>query len=103
MRPLVVPPAAQRDENSIQMLSAWIAERGQHCTIKIGLWHDTGREEPPAWGIFLADTIRHIANALEEQYGHSSPDTIAAILESLHNELDDPTSHVKGVFSHGHG
>jgi hypothetical protein len=43
---------------------------------------------------FLADTIRHIANALEEQYGHSKPDTIAAILESLHNELDDPTSHV---------
>ena len=85
------------------MLSAWIAERGQHCTIKIGLWQDNGREEAPAWGIFLADTIRHIANALQEQYGQSPPDTIAAILESLHDELGDPTSDVKGVFSPGHG
>ncbi|UYB52747.1 DUF5076 domain-containing protein [Xanthomonas sp. AM6] len=103
MKSLVIPPAAQRDDNAIQMLSAWIAERGQHCTIKIGLWRDNGREEAPAWGIFLADTIRHIANALQEEHGQSAPDTIAAILKSLHNELDVPTSDVKGAFSHGHG
>ena len=48
MKPLVIPPAAQRDEKSIQMLSAWIAEKGQHCTIKIGFWQDNGREEPSA-------------------------------------------------------
>ena len=35
MRPLVIPPAAQRDERSIQMLSAWIAEQGFHCTLNI--------------------------------------------------------------------
>ena len=103
MKKLVIPPAAQRDEKSIQMLSAWIAEKGQHCTIKIGFWQDNGREEAPAWGIFLADTVRHIANALEEQYGKSAPDTIAAILEALHDELGDPTSDVHGGFSHGHG
>jgi len=28
MKPLVIPPAAQRDEKAIQMLSAWIAEKG---------------------------------------------------------------------------
>jgi len=28
MRTLVIPPAAQRDEDSVQMLSAWIAENG---------------------------------------------------------------------------
>ena len=28
MRTLVVPPAAQRDGEAVQMLSAWIAERG---------------------------------------------------------------------------
>jgi len=103
MKPLVIPPAAQRDEKSIQMLSAWIAEQGQHCTINIGLWQGNGRNEAPAWGIFLADTIRHIANALHEQYGHSAPDTIASILESLHDELADPTSSAQGNFSHGHG
>jgi hypothetical protein len=72
------------------MLSRWLVAR-------------QGRDEAPAWGIFLADTIRHIANALQEEYGQSAPDTIAAILEALHDELGDPTSDVKGAFSHGHG
>jgi len=103
MKPLVIPPAAQRDEKAIQMLSAWIAEKGQHCIIKIGFWQDNGRDEASAWGIFLADTVRHIANTLQEQYGQSAPDAILAILESLHAELGDPTTGVQGGFSHGHG
>jgi hypothetical protein len=103
MKALVVPPAAQRDPNSVQMLSAWIAEKRQHCTLKIGMWHDMGRDEPRAWGVFLADTIRHIANALQEQHGLSAPDSIAAVLESLHDELTDPTSPFAGSFSSGHG
>ncbi|WP_449447555.1 DUF5076 domain-containing protein [Thermomonas brevis] len=102
MKPLVVPPAAQRDPNSVQVLSAWIAEKQQHCTLKIGMWHDMGRDEPRAWGIFLADTVRHIANALQEQHGVSASDSISAILESLHDELADPTSPATGEFSHGH-
>jgi len=53
MRPLIVPPAALRDEGSIQMLSAWIAERGLHCTINMGFFADQGHKEPKAWGIFL--------------------------------------------------
>jgi len=96
MKPLVIPPAAQRDERSIQMLSAWIAEKGQHTTINIGFWHDTGRDEPHAWGIFLADTVRHISNAFQERYGKPAPDTLAAILKSLHEELADPTSNAEG-------
>lgn len=44
MKPLVIPPAAQRDEKAIQMLSAWIAEKEQHCTIRIGFWQDNGRD-----------------------------------------------------------
>jgi hypothetical protein len=85
------------------MLSAWIAEQGQHCTINIGLWQDNGRNEAPARGIFLADTIRHIANALQKQYGKPVPDSISAILELLHTELGHPTSDVQGGFSHGQG
>ena len=103
MKPLVIPPAAQRDDKAIQMLSAWIAEKGLHCSLNIGMWQDGGRNEAAAWGILLADTIRHIANAMQEQYGHSAPDTIAAILKALHDELGDPTSDTQGSFSHGHG
>ena len=102
MKPLVIPPAAQRDSNSVQMLSAWVAEKGLHCSLNIGMWEESGRPEAPAWGILLADAVRHIANALQEEYGHAAPASVAAILESLHQELGEPTSPVTGSFHHGH-
>jgi hypothetical protein len=102
MKSLVIPPAAQRDENSVQMLSAWVAEKGLHCSLKIGMWQESGRSEAPAWGILLADAVRHIASALQEQYGQPTQATVADILESLHKELGDPTSAVEGSFVHGH-
>lgn len=102
MSPLVVPPAALRDDKSIQMLSAWIAENGLHCSLKIGMWQENGRDEAEAWGILLADAIRHIANALQEGYGQSAPEAIATVLHSLQNELDLPTSATGGGFSPGH-
>lgn len=102
MKPLIVPPAAQRDEGSVQMLGAWIAEEGLHCSINIGMWRDGGQDEPVAWGILIADTIRHIADALHERYGLAKPDVVSAILGSLDAELGEPTSGTGGSFEHGH-
>lgn len=102
MRVLTVPPAAQRDENAIQMLSAWIAEKGLHCTMNIGMWESQGQNEAKAWGVLLADVVRHIANAKAEQDGTASEQTIEAIFGSLAAELDAPTSKAVGGFSHGH-
>lgn len=102
MKTLVIPPAAQRDENSIQMLSAWIAERGLHCTLNVGMWDGAGHDEPKAWGILLADVIRHVSNAICESKGTPSEQNLTAILDSLRNELDDPTSPAKGSFHVGH-
>ena len=102
MKPLVIPPAAQRDEDSVQMLSAWIAEKGLHCSLNIGMWQNNGTNESRAWGILLADVIRHIASAIEQQHGNELVATIAAIVGSLEAELDDPTSTVRGGFHPGH-
>ena len=102
MRTLVIPPAAQRDENSIQMISGWIAEKGLHCTLNIGMWDATDRDEPKAWGIFLADVIRHIANAIKDQNGASAEATARTILDSLQVEFSDPTSDTSGAFHPGH-
>lgn len=102
MKPLVIPPAAQIDPRAVQMLSAWIAERGLHCSLKIGMWQESGRPEAPAWGILLADTVRHIARALQEAHGLDQADTSAAILDSLERELAKPTSPVTGSFHAGH-
>lgn len=102
MRVLVIPPAAQRDESAIQMLSAWIAEQGMHCTLNIGMWHEAGRNEPKAWGILLADVVRHIANAIQEERGLPPDATAEAIVASLLSELESPTSKATGNFSPGH-
>ena len=96
MKTLVVPPAAQRDEKAVQLLSAWAAERGLHCTMNIGMWHDSGRDEPTAWGILLSGVARHIVNGL------NPADTLADIRQAFDRELGDPTSDVEGAFHHGH-
>jgi hypothetical protein len=102
MRTLVIPPPAQRDENSIQMLSAWIAERGLHCTMNVGMWHAEGRDEPASWGVLLADIVRHLGTALESEHGVDAGDIAADIVEALNEELDNPTSEVNGEFHPGH-
>ena len=102
MRPLVIPPAAQRDETAVQMLSGWIAENGLHCTMNVGFWRGHGRDEAHSWGIFLADVARHIGNAIQEQQGVSAEETVQAISASFTIEMDNPTSAAAGAFSPGH-
>jgi hypothetical protein len=97
----VVPPAAQRDENAVQILSAWIAEDGLHCSLKIGMRKDTDHNEAEAWGTLLADVVRHIANAMREEYGVDPSVTIAAIVDSLLEEVDEPSSEARGGFHPG--
>lgn len=52
------PPAATRDAASFELLRVWIAEQGQHVSLRSGVW-----EDPFAWGIVLADLARHIVHA----------------------------------------
>jgi len=102
MRTLVIPPAAQRDEDAVQMISAWIAEKGLHCALNIGMWEANGKPEAAAWGILLADLVRHLANASQEEHGVDVDKTIEKVVKSLHDELNEPTSKVKGGFHPGH-
>lgn len=102
MRTLVVPPPAQRDENSVQMLSAWIAEQGLHCTLNIGFFEAAGHAEAKAWGILLADLVRNIGNAVTENRGTPASETVAAVIASMHAELDLPSSGAVGEFHVGH-
>lgn len=102
MKQLVIPAAAQRDENAIQMLSAWVAERGLHSSMNVGMWQENGQNEPRAWGILLADVVRHVANAIQEEYGEPSGETAELIVQSLLREFEEPTSKVTGGFSPGH-
>ena len=60
-----IPPAALRDADAIELARVWIAERGLHCSLKLGLYADEGvARETLAWGIILADLAGQVADAL---------------------------------------
>ena len=84
------------------MITAWIAENGLHCTLNIGMWDAQGVNESKAWGILLADIVRHVAQAVEKERGVSAEETIRVIASALFGELDDPTSETRGDYSPGH-
>ena len=89
---LDIPPAAARDKSSFEVLSVWIAEKGQHVAIRSDAWDD-----PFAWGIVLADLARHIALAHNLQNpGSDSEVFVERLLEGFHAEIENPTDEPEG-------
>ncbi len=96
---LPVPPAAEADERAVEMLRVWIAGGGLHCALNIGHWQGLqGVEEDVAWGKVLADTIRHIANALKAEHGVEPEETVRRVFKVLAGELAEPTTRHRGRF-----
>lgn len=101
MKELVIPPPANRDPDSIEMIRAWIAEEGLHCTLNVGLYKGDGKhDEAKVWGMLLSDVVRHVANALQERYGDDPEVTIRTLVRSFAKELQLPTSEADGYFWH---
>ena len=93
---LSIPPVAQRDKASFEVLRVWIAEQGQHVSIRSGAW-----EDPFAWGIVLADLARHIAHAHQMQSPKVDPEAfLARLLEGFQAEIEDPTDEPEGEITH---
>jgi hypothetical protein len=89
---LDLPPAAQRDKAAFEVLRVWIAEQGQHVSIRSGAW-----EDPFAWGIVLADLARHIALAHEIQNNSTDKEAfLARLLEGFDAEIENPTDEPEG-------
>ena len=93
---LSIPPVAQRDKASFEVLRVWIAEQGQHVSIRSGAWDD-----PFAWGIVLADLARHIALAHEIQDEKINKEAfLERLLEGFSAEIDSPTDEPEGEVTH---
>src|SRR3984885_2810276 len=89
---LSIPPVAQRDKASFEVLRVWIAEQGQHVSIRSGAW-----EDPFAWGIVLADLARHVALAHQLQHPDTDVDGfVERLLEGFHAEIENPTDEPVG-------
>ena len=89
---LDIPAAAQRDKASFEVLRVFIAEQGQHVSIRSGAW-----EDPFAWGIVLADLARHVANAHQIQNSKADPEAfLERLLEGFQAEIENPTDEPEG-------
>ena len=95
----MIPEAALRDENAVEMLRVWIAEKRMHCSMRVGMYQKTMNiPETRAWGVILADVARHLAGALESGYSADKAETIAGIRDNFLRELARPTSKAEGGF-----
>lgn len=98
-----IPEAALRDVDAVEMLRVWIAERGLHCSIKVGMYRETMNiPEEKAWGTILADVAKHVANAIESGYAADATESLQKIRDSFIKELGAPTSKAKGDFVRKH-
>jgi hypothetical protein len=89
---LPIPDAAKSDSQSLEILRLWVANKGQHVSLRSGVWDD-----PAAWGVMLADLARHIVNS----YGQTAVDERRATLERIklgfEIELSSPTDDPSGT------
>jgi hypothetical protein len=90
-----IPPGVMDDPNRREMLRAWVAHEGLHCTLNIGEWGD---REATGWGVLLSDVARHVANALHKSTGIAVTDVLEHIRDVFNDELDEPTSPSSGGF-----
>ncbi len=88
---LLIPDAAKRDPRSFEVLRVWIANKGQHVSLRTAVWKD-----PFAWGIMLADLARHVANSYEQDAGLDRLQTLEQIKAALNVELSSPTDEPSG-------
>lgn len=98
MNELKIPPVAVQDKDSIELIRAFVADGAQWTSINPHLFRDREFQEEKAWGVFLADTIKHLANAISESSNVDEYAVMVDIVEALNNELDSPSPGVQGGY-----
>ncbi len=96
LKSLDVPPIAQRDKASFELIRVWIAEQGQHVSLRSGVW-----EDPAYWGVMLADLAKHIvkAHTLEDET-LDGEDFLERLRQGFETEMDSSTDEAAGEIVH---
>jgi len=89
MREELEAPEMSKNTRAMELIRVWLIDGKPTCVITPNLW-----EDPSAWGLLLADLIRHLGNAYSLE-GHSREKTIARIKHVFDVEWDDPTSEAR--------
>src|ERR1700684_4636799 len=80
---LAVPPGAANDPKAFELVRAWVAQGDLHVSLQMGGWDD-----PTAWGVVLADLVRHVARFYAEQKKLNPEQTRARVRGTMESELD---------------
>lgn len=94
---LKIPPSAMSDGRACELIRAWAAHGGLHCSLNPGVWPED--KAAIAWGVLLSDVARHVADALSKTYGLEKQETLAGIRSVFNKELDRPTAETTGDFA----
>jgi hypothetical protein len=95
---LPIPPEAMT-HRSVEMIRVWLANEQLQTVLNIGFWEDRGHDERSAWGITIADMVRHIADAHLAEYGHDHDEIVSIIRRAFEAEIGNPTSERTGNFA----
>jgi hypothetical protein len=94
MRALPHPPNAEMDDESSEVLRAWIIDGGLEISIHSSHWE----HQPDQWGRLLADAAEHMADAIAKEHGKDRSEVYNAIREALLHYLDHPSPDREGEF-----
>ncbi len=84
-------PDIHPDSRAMELIRVWLIDGKPTCVITPNLWDD-----PSAWGLLIADLIRHLGNAYSIN-GQDRASTIARIKEVFDVEWKDPTSDARPI------
>lgn len=73
-----------------------MAKGGEWVSLNPYLYRNRDFNEEWAWGVFLSDAVKHIANAVSELSGKNKQQVIDDIRTSFEAEMAKPTSEVRG-------
>jgi hypothetical protein len=95
VRPLPVPPDAESDGDSIEIVRGWIINGELQIALAAWVWPD----EIGEWGRLLADTACHLADAISTETGKSREEVFETISKSLNHYLNNPPENLTGDFA----
>jgi hypothetical protein len=86
---LPIPLEVPSDEDARELIRAWVAHKGLHCSLSDNNWGDNERA---AWGILLGDVAQQIANAIHDRKGSDRTETMREIQRVFNEKMDSLTA-----------
>jgi hypothetical protein len=96
MRELMIPDA-KTAKQAVEVLRGWIIDGHPQYSLFPTVW----KNDLDSWGRFLADTARHISNAIAEDTSRNPEEILQAIKLAFIREMDSPINTHEGEFHRG--